>query len=197
MSLLGNEAISSLNSQLKEVKESDFLTLGVFPMTITSIDNKKDKNGDEFLQFMFDTGYTKRDSNEKRYFYHTYHLTGEFSEGKPKIAMLAGFLKRCFGIKTVSEDSLNSIIGKKVAVATKKDANGFISFWYAGSLKDFDELKRNYVRKDESDGISHDEMDNYGAVSDYERMANIQNNMPSNGSSSSEDGSDKDDDLPF
>ncbi len=147
MSLLEKNELKKLNTSIENVPEFDFLTLGVYPMKIEGLQRKTDKNGDPYILMTIDTGFSKINSDEKRLFYQTFHLRGSFPNGDPKIDMLAKFLKRCFGIKEISEDGLQSIVGKRLAVATKKDNEDYICYWYADSISDIQKVTETYFRK--------------------------------------------------
>lgn len=147
--LLDENELSNLNDTIKSVQDTDFLGLGVFPMSIAGMEKKKDKNGDAYLSIVIDTGFKKKDSDEARVFFQNYHLSGNFPSGGPKVELLAKFLKRSFGIKNLSNDALMGIKGRALAVATKKDADGYIAFWYAGDITDLKKLQNNYKPKEE------------------------------------------------
>ncbi len=153
---LDQNQLTNLNNTLKDINEES-LSMGVYAMEIVSITNTdkstgealRDRNGNMFLKIAIRTGFKKNDGGN-RYFVESFHLEGTYPDGTAKIIALARFLKRCFKIKELNDENLNSIVGKKLAVATKKDKEGYISFWYAGHIGDLTNLQRLYKAKDES-----------------------------------------------
>lgn len=165
MSLINNDELVNLNTSIENVPEEDFLSLGVYRMVIESIKRKQDRNGHSYLEFLFNTLFKKKDSEEYRKFYQTFHLEGEFKPGKPKIDNLAKFLKRCFGIAKLTPEALEGIVGKEVAVGTKKDEKGYITFWFADNIENLKSLKAKYKAKDQSNGQTPNDNNNNSSIS--------------------------------
>jgi hypothetical protein len=155
---LDEDQLNSLNAAIGTQSEEQ-LTLGVYPMQIvkiTNFDKEKgillsDKNGEAYLKMAILTGFKKQDGGN-RYFVQNFHLEGKYNDGTPKINTLAKFLKRCFKMDKVTTDNINAIVGRKIAVATRKDNEGYISYWYAGHIDELKEMKATYKAKDDSNG---------------------------------------------
>lgn len=151
------EHTDAMSQGIKNVKADLMLGLGVFDMKIVGMKQQKFKNkkgdDDSSLVIIIDTGYTKLNSTEPRCFNVSFWYHGKFDDGKNRDEALLSFLKRCFAIEgKISIDTFKNLTGKHLAVATMKDANGFISFWYAGALKDLNAMKNSYKAKDISNG---------------------------------------------
>ena len=79
-------------------------------------------------------------------------MDGKDKNGKDNREHLIRFLKVAFGFEEqMKQDTLQSLVGRTFSVATKKDKNGYIDFWYADSKDNFERMAKNYKVKDESD----------------------------------------------
>lgn len=150
------DVLKGLNNSIKDVKEMPILTKGVYKMTIHSveiIESKPDKHGvvSPMLKVLFDTGYQKMESTEPRLMSTVFWLDGTTAKGEDRNKDLAAFLKNCFKITNIqSVDTLYSIKSRNLSVATKKDENGFIAYWYAGHIDNLEHMKSSYKTKDDS-----------------------------------------------
>lgn len=133
----------------KTVKEQAYLSLDVYVMTVKSWERKEDKNGMQYLRVAIDTGYLAKD-NSPRCLHEMFYLQGTYPDGKEKIEDLARFLKICFKLTAVSSQSLKTTIGRRLSVATKKDREGYIQFWYAESIDNFSKTRANYKPKNDT-----------------------------------------------
>jgi hypothetical protein len=176
---LEESEISGLNESLKTVKDDAFLSMGVYLMKVKDIESGTDKNTNKFLRFVFLTGFLTKEK-EERTINKLFYTSGEYSDGTKKIDELARFLKRAFKIKEVSNENLKMAIGRDLAIATLKNKNGYIDFWYGGHKEELKEMKAAYKRMDLSNGETPE------PKAENEKAENL-NNMPALG----------EDDLPF
>jgi hypothetical protein len=149
MELITSEESKKLTDAAKTVKENAYLTLDVYIMQLTAWERKSDKNGNQYLRASFDTGY-KTKEGAPRMLNNIFYLQGTYPDGREKIDDLARFLKVCFAMKAITTENLKATIGKNLSVATKKDAEGYIQFWYAESAENFKKTRANYTPKNDT-----------------------------------------------
>jgi hypothetical protein len=150
MSLLEANELQAVNEGFKDVK--GVLTMGVYKMKVVDVKRVTSKEKTEpMLTVSIDTGFKSKE-DKPRIFFVNFMLTGMDQNGKPRINNLSRFLKESFEIDTLTDEMLKSIIGKELAVATKKDKGGYIAFWYSGGINNLIRMVKTYNPKDESNG---------------------------------------------
>lgn len=153
--MLDSTIFDTMNNRSKEVK-TDYLGLDVYLMKIKDISQETTKNGNPQIKVQIDSGF-KNEAGTNRILNVFYNISGSFRDRqgneKQQIDLFVGFLKQCFGIEVFDQTAINKTIGKTLAVATKRDENGYIAFWYAGAQTDFNKMRTNYKSKDESNGV--------------------------------------------
>jgi hypothetical protein len=194
--LLNEDESKALSESAKTVKERPYLTLSVFPMLVDSIERKEDRNKVAYLRVNFDTGYQKKDGGT-RLVNQIFYLSGEYPDGRKKIDDLAKFLKVCFKISVITEATLKSILKKKVAVATRKDPDGFIQFWYAENIENYKSALANYKPKREEANFQRESEKPNTPPADFMREDVVEEPRFLAGVELPEDEETEDDGLPF
>jgi hypothetical protein len=144
--LLNDEEAKAVSTAVKTVKETAFLTTSVYPMRVHAWERKLDKNEKQYLRVMLDTGFLTS-KGEPRYLNTMFYLDGKYPDGTDRIDDLARFLKMCFKLKEVTNQNLALTKNRMIAVATKKDAEGYIQYWYADHIENLPTMKASYKPK--------------------------------------------------
>lgn len=152
--MLDGSIFDTMNQRSAEVK-TDFLGLGVYPMKLVSVTQEISKKQNKVLKVVMDSGY-KNDDNTSRFTNAYFNIEGTFLNKdrieKPNIDLFVAFMKQCFGLDKFDQGVINKCIGQSLAVATKRDSEGYISYWYAGSIRNITNMQNGYKAKDESNG---------------------------------------------
>jgi hypothetical protein len=153
--MLNTTTFDKMNNRSSEVT-TDFLSMGVYKMKIVNIEEHKTAKNEDNIKVTIDTGFKSREGGT-RMMYSYYKINGTYldkksKEEKPCIDLFVGFMKQCFGVEKFDQIAINKCIGQSLAVATKRDEDGYFSFWYAGNINNIVNMQKSYSPKDESNG---------------------------------------------
>lgn len=149
LNFLSDKESKELSDISKTIKEDPYLSLGVYPMKVDAIERKNDKNEVPYLRVNIDTGYLTKEG-KPRYVNQLFYLEGTYPDGREKKDDFVRFMKVCFKISSLTNATIAGIIGKPLSVATRKDPQGYIQYWYAEHIESLASSKKKYNAKNES-----------------------------------------------
>jgi hypothetical protein len=152
--MLDTTIFDKMNGRSSEVV-TDYLAMGVYKMKLVNVEQTKSKAGEDMIKVSLDTGF-KNKEGVTRMMFNYYNINSTFKDRdgitKPSIDLFVSFMKQCFGLEKFDQIAINKCIGQSLAVATKRDKDGYFAFWYAGNLSNIVNMQKSYTQKDKSNG---------------------------------------------
>ena len=167
--MLSDSIFLAMNQRSQEVK-TDYLGLGVFPMKIVEYKEELTKAQKAQIKMILDTGFKYQDGKPQTLNVY-FGIEGTYRDNKENkdkqiIDLFVKFQKECLDNDVFTAETIGKTVGKKIAVAMKRDNQGYLGYWYAGHIKNLTILQASYKPKDDSNGVRPEKKDkpNEGAV---------------------------------